>query len=498
MSFTLRPYQENACDRAWRSIMHGERPIVVSPTGSGKTVCAAELIHRARQEGWRVALMTPRQEILWQTVDTIRAFGYEPGILMGDATCRRYEAVQVVCWPTLVQRSKRSESWFPDAELIIIDEAHLALSRKMLERVLPYYEQSKVIGFTATPARTTGHGLGDYFTDLLEIVRIPQLIEEGWLVPGKYYGGAMADMSKVKTTAGDYNQKQSSDLNSNRVLVGDVVANWLRLAGDKHSVVFAVDIRHANALAERFQAEGVSVGVVTNGTSDADRMEVIQRFRSREIQVLCNVMVAAYGFDVPTIDCVVLARPTKSIPLHLQMLGRGLRPAPGKDHCLVLDHSGNVTRLGMAEDDYEWCLSSANKVQGGTKFDKGGERKDKPTTCQQCHHIFRRSPVCPKCGWRIPAPKRDVKTVDADLVEITRQRIQEWQDKRKFYLELQFMALEGDWNPKRPACVYRDKFGQWPPRKWNNLEPVPASDATRRYVKSRTIAFAKSRARQSG
>lgn len=330
---------------------------------------------------------------------------------------------------------------------------------------------------------------------MLEITTIPALIEEGFLVPGRYYGGTMADMSQVKTTAGDFNQAQSSELNSSATLVGDVVANWLRLAGDRHTIVFAVDIRHANALADRFQREGVSVGVVTNGTSEGDRDEIIARFREREIQVLCNVMVAAYGFDVPSVDCVVLARPTKSIPLHLQMLGRGLRPAPDKDHCLVLDHAGNVMRLGMAEDDYAWTLSNTRRVQDSGRFEKG-ERKDKPVHCKECGHIFRRSPVCPKCGWRIPAPKRDVRHVEADLVEITQQRIKEWQDKRQFYRELMFMAIEGDWHPKRAACVYREKFGQWPPRKWNNLEPVPASDGTRRYVKSRAIAWAKRRQKE--
>lgn len=492
MSFTLRPYQVNACDRAWASIHHGERPIVVAPCGSGKTVVAASLIDRARQTGMNVAFMTPRQELLWQTVNTIRAFGHDAGILMGDKTRGLYEPVKVVCWPTLVSRSKRSEQWFPRAELVLIDECHLALSKKMLERVLPHYKDSKVIGFTATPARTAGQGLGEYFTDMLEIVRVPQLVREGFLVGGHYFGGAMADMSQVKTTAGDYNQEQSSTENCKHTLVGDVVANWMRLAGDKHTVVFAVDIRHANALAARFQEQGVSVGVVTNGTAEDDRTEIIERFRKREIQVLCNVMVAAYGFDVPTVDCIVLARPTKSIPLHIQMLGRGLRPAPGKERCMVLDNAGNVRRLGTAEDDYEWSLATNHRVQDHSSFEKGtGERKDKPVQCAQCQHIFRRSPVCPNCGWQIPAPKRDVKHVDADLVEITRERIKEWQDKRQFYLELLFMAAEGSWHPKRAACVYRDKFDQWPPRKWNNLQPLPASDATRRYVKSREIAFAK-------
>lgn len=495
--FELRPYQNNAVDRAWLSIEHDERPIVVSPTGSGKTVVAGALIDRARAQGMRAMLMTPRREILWQTVKTIRAFGHETGILMGDETCRRYEPVQVVCWPTLVQRSARSAAWFPDADLVLIDECHLALSRKMVDRVLPHYENSKVIGLTATPARAGGHGLGDYFTDMLEIVSIPTLIGEGFLVPGRYFGGSMPDMAKVKTTAGDYNQQQSSDICSSATLVGDVVMNWMRLAGDRHTIVFAVDIRHANALAERFSKEGVSVGVVTQGTTDADRNEIIDRFRSREIQVLCNVMVAAYGFDVPTVDCVVLARPTKSIPLHLQMLGRGLRPAEGKDHCLVLDHAGNVMRLGMAEDDYAWTLSNTRRVQDSARFEKG-ERTDKPVQCKACGHMFRRSPVCPKCGWQIPAPKRDVKHVEADLVEITQQRIKEWQDKRQFYQELMFMAAEGDWHPKRAACLYREKFDQWPARKWNNLEAVEATDATRRYVKSRAIAYAKSRKRQQG
>lgn len=496
MSFTLRPYQQTASDRAWASVHHDECPVVVSPCGSGKTVVAAHLIDRARQAGMSAAFMTPRQELLWQTVETIRAFGHEPGILMGDKSRHMYQPVQVVCWPTLVQRSRRAEAWFPRADLVVIDEAHLALSKKMLERVLPKYEQSKVVGFTATPARTTGHGLGTYFTDMLEIVRIPQLIKEGYLVGGHYFGGQMADMSKVSTTAGDYNQEQSSALNSDHTLVGDVVANWMRLAGDKHTVVFAVDIRHANALAARFQEQGVSVGVVTNGTMESDRAEIVERFKKREIQVLCNVMVAAYGFDAPTVDCVVLARPTKSIPLHIQMLGRGLRPSPGKERCLVLDHAGNVMRLGTAEDDYEWSLSADYRVQDHSSFEKKtGERKEKPVQCAECHHIFSRSPVCPQCGWRIPQPKRDVKHVEADLVEITRERIKEWQDKRQFYLELLFLAQEGSWHPKRAACVYRDKFDQWPPRKWNNLEALPASDTTRRYVRSRQIAFAKRRNR---
>lgn len=494
MSFTLRPYQVTACDRAWSSIDHGERPIVVSPCGSGKTVVAASLIDRARKQHMSVAFMTPRQELLWQTVATIREFGHDPGVLMGDKSARLYEPVQVVCWPTLVQRSRRSEQWFPRADLVLIDEAHLALSKKMVERVLPHYASSKVIGFTATPARTTGNGLGDYFTDMLEIVRIPQLVKEGFLVGGHYFGGQMADMSKVKTTAGDYNQEQSSEENSKAALVGDVVANWMRLAGDKHTVVFAVDIRHANALAARFQEQGVSVGVVTNGTTDDDRAQIVDKFKKREIQVLCNVMVAAYGFDAPSVDCIVLARPTKSIPLHIQMLGRGLRPHPGKERCMVLDHAGNVTRLGAVEDDYEWSLSKDHRVQDHSSFDKKtGERKEKPIHCAECHHIFSRSPVCPNCGGRMPAPKRDVKHVDADLVEITRERIKEWQDKRQFYLELMWLSHEGQWHPKRAACVYRDKFDQWPPRKWNNLEPTQATDATRRYVKSRSIAFAKRR-----
>src|SRR5690606_19505270 len=146
--------------------------LVASHTGARKAVGWASFIDRARSEGMRAALMTPRQEILWQTVDTIRKLGHEPGILMGDATCRRYEPVQVVCWPTLVRRSARSESWSPEAELVLIDECHLALWRKMVDRVLPHYARSKVIGLTATPATTGGHGLGDYFTAMLETTTI--------------------------------------------------------------------------------------------------------------------------------------------------------------------------------------------------------------------------------------------------------------------------------------------------------------------------------------
>lgn len=494
----LRDYQQRGVDEAWQATSAGERPIVVAPTGSGKTYMAGALTAKAHSEHLRTAILTPRREILQQTIEKTQLFGIRPdeiGVLMGAQTRGRYRPIQVVSWSTLNRRASKSEAALPIADLLLIDEAHLSLTPKLKSRVLDYYADkgSLIVGMTATPARKSGFGLGDFYTTLIETVSVSELVERGLLAPPIYYGGSNADMARVKVIAGDWNMAQASERSRLPVLIGDVVQNWLRRAAERHTIAFCCDIRHAHALAERFLRQGVAAGVVTDKTPQAERDEIIQQFRDKQLQVLCNVLVGCYGLDIPSIDCVILARPTRSIPLHLQMLGRGLRADEGKRDCLVLDHAANITRLGMAEEDRHWTLDAGRRIEY-TKASSKRAKEDTPITCKECSYIFRASRECPRCGWTLPVPKRDVNHVEAELVRITRQRRMEFEDRRRFYLELRTLTMERGYKPGYAKVNFKEKFGDWPDRSWDDLPLMPVSDGVRRYVKSRQIAFAKARA----
>ncbi|TDJ28434.1 MAG: hypothetical protein E2O55_05060, partial [Gammaproteobacteria bacterium] len=276
-------------------------------------------------------------------------------------------------------------------------------------------------------------------------------------------------------------------------LVGDVVQNWLSLAGERHTIAFCCDIAHAHALAERFVREGVKTCVITDKTATDERDDLMGQFRVRETQVLCNVGIASYGFDCPSVDCIVLARPTKSLVLHLQQLGRGLRPYPegNKKDCLVLDHAGNIPRHGMAEDGQFWTLETGTRVQDR----QAKKRERKSIECANCRYLFSSSRECPNCGWEIPVPKRDVAHVEADLVRITKERRQLFDDRKGFYLELHAIAEIRGYKAGWPKINFKEKYGDWPPLSWDQiydeLKPITPTPATSRWVQSRMIRFAK-------
>lgn len=494
----LRDYQEKAVNESWSRACKGERPIIVSPTGSGKTYMAAALVAKARAEHMRILILTPRREILQQTIEKVELFDIprmDIGVIMGADTHGIYRPVQIASWSTLVRRSARSDACLPIADLIIIDECHLALSKKLKTRVLDYYaaKSALIIGLTATPARRSGYGLGDFFTSLVRTLSVRELIDLGFLVPGSYWGGSLPDMARVATSKGDWVMTQASERCRRPTLVGDVVANWLRLAGGRHTIAFCCDKAHAHALAERFIREGVSTCVITDSTPTDERDDLMDQFRARETQVLCNVGIASLGFDVPSIDSIIQARPTKSLVLHLQQIGRGLRAHEGKSDCLVLDHAGNVPRHGMAEDGQYWSLETGKRVQ-----DRQAAKKErKPIECAECRHIFSGSRECPECHWQIPVPKRDVKHVEADLVPITRARVHTLDERLAFYLELKAIGEMRGRHPNWPKANYREKFKAWPDWAWDKsylrLRPIEPSPATLRWVKSRQIAWAKRR-----
>lgn len=495
--FESRQYQIDAVDYVLQS---QGRPILCAPTGSGKTVIAAMAAKQTLDAGGSFGILTPREEILIQVRDTMREVcGWQNvGVLKAGHEWNPRARCQVISWPTLLSRTARDELWFPQVDRLAVDECHLAVSPKMAERVLPHYQNNAtaLFGLTATPARKSGRGLGSFFTNIKHVTSVRQLIKDKKLCPLEYWAGSLPDVTGVKTTGGDFNSKQLRERTA--PLVGDIIDNWCRLARARHTIVFAVDVPHCEALAERFQMAGIKAAPLHVHMTPDKRHQVVEAFKAGDLQVLVNVTIASYGFDAPTVDCIVLARPTKSIVLHLQMLGRGMRVSPGKEVCMVLDHADNVRRLGQADDLYRWRLSKGKAAAGNWSRDKRSEGDTEDAElheCGECHHMFGRSRECPKCGWEIPMPKRDIQSIDADLVPIGASdapvRPNDWPDDETFYRMLQGIVLQRGYSVKWAACTFKDCTGAWPPWGFEKLGPLNPNTRVRNWVTQRLRSYAR-------
>lgn len=458
---------------------------------------------RELDRGDSTAILTPRNEIFTQTHGLASEICGDHNVAVLRAkregeSWRAERPIHIVSWPTLISRVKRSKFWFPNVRRVLVDECHLSMAPKILEILEHYAPKAIIDGYTATPARMTGMGLGRYFTAIKNVVSVRQLMAAGYLAPVEYWGGKTPDLAGIKIRRGDYEVKKLSE--ACVILVGDAIDNWLRLASDRHTIVFAVDIAHAEMLAHKFKSIGVSAAALHTRLNQPERDEVNELFKSRRIQVLVNVGIASYGYDAPSVNCIQICRPTKSIVLHLQMIGRGMRPKPDGSECMVLDHAGNVDALGMADDLFRWRLDEGKKAcENWSRREESGEPDPTVHTCPECTHVFSQRRVCPKCGWKVPYSKRDVETKDADLVPIGRNMVKRlpegWPTHEVFFQMLMHHCREKGYAPGWARVQFNKKVGCYPPGHWNNLAVIPPNKRIKNWIISRNIAYAKAKAK---
>lgn len=488
----LWPFQTQAINQLDQAVAEGSRaPLLVLPTGSGKTTIAAELI---RREDRRALFLAPRRELVHQASARLAQAGILHGVLLAGADERKNGSarVQVASIDTLVSRMmRRNRLTLGDFDLVLVDEAHLSIT-DVRKRLLAYWPNALRVGLTATPTRKDGRALGIVYDRLIEPATVAELQRDGFLVPARYFSISEPDLERVRTTAGDYNGRDLEVAVNQPQLVGDIVATWLARAADRRTVVFCTSIAHSVAVAEAFQQAGVAAEHVDAGTPTTEREAIFARFSEGRTQVLTNCFLASYGFDLPALSCVVLARPTKSLMLYLQMLGRGLRIAEGKADCLVLDHSGCVHRHGFAHDERPWTLEGEFSLTTEASSRSREITDARQIDCPECHAIFTGTRTCPECGYYLAPRGKIVETIDGDLVEIGATRTEEERDRMALYLELRGYAVERQYSPKWAAAQYRDKFGAWPPWAWNDLPPAAPGLVTRRWIQSRLIAWRKS------
>jgi DNA repair protein RadD len=500
-----RGYQTRALDEVARTLEAGARAVLlVAPTGSGKTVIAAEIVRR--NAGKKMLFLAPRRELIHQTCRKLDDVGVQYGVILaGDNRTNQYAHVQVASVDTLISRVMRRKKMAPlPFDLIVIDEAHVGLTDTRA-RLLALWPDARIIGLTATPCRSDGKAMGRVYDEMVEVSTVTELVGLGYLVPARYFAPSTPNLKGVRTTAGDYNQLDLDGVMNRPTLTGDIVSHWMEHANDRRTVVFATSIAHSAALAEEFRSHGVSAEHVDANTPQMLREAMFRRFTNGETQVLTNCTLASIGFDLPDLNCVVFARPTKSLGLYIQMLGRGLRPAPGKLDCLVLDHAGNVHRHGFATDERFWTLHGKyaedleKKERAKQKKEKDG---DTAITCRQCKCVYEGGAQCPVCGWSPPPKIRPVSTMDGSLVEIDgKGRVPASQmtkeQRMHFYFELSGYGQMKGYKPGWAANQYRERFGEWPPWSWKThvekhggIEP---GLGTMRFIQSRMIAYHKAR-----
>ncbi len=487
----LRPLQERAIESLRESLRAGKkRPIIQAPTGFGKTVLAAHIVAGAMRKGKRVAFVAPLLNLIDQTFERFAENGIDMGamgVLQGNHPRWRPDApIQICSIQTIAARG------WPKVDFAVVDECHLR--HKALDRWIDSELDKIFVGLSATPWAV---GLKGRWQDLIIPTSIKELIDGGWLSPFRCFAPSRPDLSAIKTVAGDYHKGDLSELMGKKEIVGDVVQTWLEKADRRPTLVFAVDRAHADVLFEGFKAEGVRTAYIDGETPRDQRAEAGRLLASGGLEVICSVGTMTHGVDLD-VRCISLARPTKSEMLYVQMIGRGLRTAPGKTDCLILDHSNTALNLGLITDIVH------TKLRGG-KDDpvRDLERPTpKPHECPTCKFVV--PPMvseCPNCGFKARR-FTNVTVAEGELIEfekavnlkIAKKDNRDWnfEDKQNFYGQLRGYAWEKGYKDGWAANKYRDKFGVWPDdQRVKYARRSECSQSVRSWIRSQQIRWSK-------
>lgn len=338
----LRPYQQEAKEAVFDEWEKVSKTLVVLPTGCGKTIVFAKIAEECVRRGKRVLILAHRGELLEQASDKIaRATGLRCAVEKAEESCLGSWYRITVGSVQSMQREKRlarfSESYF---ETIIIDEAHHCISDGY-QKVLQHFPDAKVLGVTATPDRGDMQNLGQYFETLAYEYTLPKAIKEGYLSPIKALTIPLKlDLSGISVQAGDFKSGEiATALDPYLYQIADEMEKYCK---ERKTVVFLPLVKTSQKFRDILSEKGFQAAEV-NGESK-DRTEILEAFDKGKYNVLCNSMLLTEGWDCPSVDCVVVLRPTKVRSLYSQMVGRGTRLYPGKDHLLLLDFLWHTER----------------------------------------------------------------------------------------------------------------------------------------------------------
>ena len=428
----LRSYQDRAIDDLRSAYQSGANaPLLVLPTGGGKTCIIAAISANAAARGRHVLILVHRRELIHQTSSKLAWVGLEHGIIAAGIPPSDH-AVQIASVQTLARRLSRLD-WQPT--LIIIDEAHHATAGQWA-RILDHWPDTYRLGVTATPCRLDGCGLRGTFDTMVIGPSVADLIFTGYLSPARIYAPpVVADLKGIRSRGGDYANDQAAAAMDRPTVTGDAIAHYQRLATGQQAIAFCCNVAHAVSVCDAFKTAGIGAELLLGNTSDRD--QVVADFAAHRLRVLVAVDVVSEGFDVPAASCAILLRPTQSLGLYLQQVGRVLRPAPGKEHAVILDHVGNVTRHGFPDDPRDWSLDDRMRRSKSTPAPS-------VRTGPECFAAFKPQPICPVCGAGcVPIRSRVIREMAGELRELKREEVRQRTDERRQARTLQQLIAVG-------------------------------------------------------
>ncbi len=411
----LRPYQIDLVNRARDNFVRGlKSQIICLSTGGGKTLLTASMIKSSLAKGKSALFIVHRRELVDQSSAAFSSLEIPHGIIAAGELENYNHKVQIASIQTLTRRLNRLR-YEPD--LIIFDECHHTAANNWAE-LFKHFSASFKIGLTATPCRLDGKGLAAFYQDIVQGPSMSELIQQGFLSDYKLFAPSHIDVSGVKLQMGDYIKSELAKIVDTPKITGDVIREYKTRANGKRAAVFCINVEHSKHVTEQFNLAGIPAEHV-DGASDREyRQSAIDRFRRGETLVLSNVEIFSEGFDLPSIECAILLRPTKSVSLYLQQVGRALRPAPGKDFAIIIDHVRNCQMHGFPDDDREWELDGVNK--------KIKKNELAVKICPTCFAALRlTAKACGECGNTIPSKREtiDLQSLGSDdqLIELDKK-----------------------------------------------------------------------------
>ena len=404
----LRPYQEVLVAQIRFQYQLGHSSVLaVLPTGGGKTVIFSHIAQSAARKGNRVCILVHRAELLDQASRSLTAMDVQHGCIRANRKMDLTHSVQVASVQTLARRLHLIPPDF--FQLLVVDEAHHT-NAGTWRNVVQHFNAAKLLGVTATPIRGDGRGLGEWYQAMVLGPSSQQLTEEGFLASAKVLAPPGFDASGLRKRMGDFDQKQAAQRVN--TIMGDCVGHYRKHLPGQTAIAFCCSVAHAEAVADLFKSAGITAASIDGTMSNDCRQDLLQRLGSGKIKVLTSCALIGEGVDVPSVGGCILLRPTESVGLHLQMIGRCLRPQSGK-RAVVLDHVGNTLRLGHHLEDRQWSLDGIKKRDSNAA-----------PSVKVCPVCFATSPsaaqACEECGNIFPAPERhELKQVDGELIEMS-------------------------------------------------------------------------------
>jgi DNA repair protein RadD len=448
----LRDYQNLSVAQLRDGFKAGlRRQLLTSPTGSGKTVIFAYMTSEASRRGLRVLVLAHRAEILDQIEDTLRLFDVKFGRIRAGHGMDITKSVMVASVQTLVRRLDQ----VPEPDLVIVDEAAHSAANQWV-RVFAQYPKAKFVGVTATPERLDGKGLGDYYEKMVMGPSVQWLMDQGFLKRPVYYAPEHGvDLSSVKKMAGDYSKAELGKVMDKNAITGDAVDHYRRLGQGMPAVAFCVNLSHAERVAEQFNQSGITAELIDGTMTHDQRRERKARLASGATKIMVSVDLVSEGFDLPAVGVAILLRPTASLALHLQQVGRALRRSDGFPTAVILDHAGNCVRHGLAEEEREWSL------EGHAAKKRRKEVALETRQCAKCYAIFKGT-LCPQCGTERESKVREIEQRAGELREL---KMGEHQMAMQRRMEEAKCRSFDDWKAIEKARSYKNG---WAIFRWKN------------------------------